>query len=199
MSTAVRIAGWILALLPFAVYAQTAPDALVRTTVTDVLNVIKQTKDRKTLHELADSKVLPHFDFAAMTRLAVGRHWRDASEPQKKALEGGFRSLLVSTYVTALGQAANANQTVEVRPVELKPGQDDVTVRTSVREPGRQPIAIEYRMARSAGGWKVYDVVVENLSLVTNYRDSFRSEIARSGIDGLIKALEEKNRKLAQG
>ena len=199
MSTAVRVAGWILALLPFAVYAQTAPDALVRTTVTDVLNVIKQTKDRKTLHELADSKVLPHFDFAAMTRLAVGRHWRDASELQKKALEGGFRSLLVSTYVTALGQAANANQTVEVKPVEIKPGQDDVTVRTVVREPGRQPIAIEYRMARGAGGWKVYDVVVENLSLVTNYRGSFTSEITRSGIDGLIKALEEKNRKLAQG
>ena len=199
MSTAVRVAGWILALLPFAVYAQTAPDALVRTTVTDVLNVIKQTKDRKTLHELADSKVLPHFDFAAMTRFAVGRHWRDASELQKKALEGGFRSLLVSTYVTALGQAANANQTVEVKPVEIKPGQDDVTVRTVVREPGRQPIAIEYRMARGAGGWKVYDVVVENLSLVTNYRGSFTSEITRSGIDGLIKALEEKNRKLAQG
>jgi phospholipid transport system substrate-binding protein len=171
----------------------------VKTTVTEVLNVIKQTKDRKTLHDLADSKVLPHFDFAAMTRLAVGRHWRDASEPQKKALESEFRSLLVSTYVTALSQAANANQTVEVRPVELKPGQDDVTVRTLVREPGRQPIAIEYRMARGAGGWKVYDVVVENLSLVTNYRGSFTSEITRSGIDGLIKALEEKNRKLAQG
>ena len=199
MKTVARTMGWLLLLLSFAAHAQTAPDALVRTTVNEVLSVIKQNKDRKTLHDLAEKKVLPHFDFVAMTRLAVGRYWREASEPQKKALENGFRSLLVSTYVTALSQTANANQTVEVKPVEVKPGQDDVTVRTLVKEPGRQPIAIDYRMALGAGGWKVYDVVVENLSLVTNYRGSFTSEITRSGIDGLIKTIEDKNRKLAQG
>ena len=199
MTTMARIAGCLLLLLPLAAQAQTAPDALVRTTVNEVLNVIKQNKDRQTLHDLAEKKVLPHFDFVAMTRLAVGRYWREASESQKKALESGFRSLLVSTYVTALSQSANANQTVEVRPVEVKAGQDDVTVRTSVKEPGRQPIAIDYRMALGAGGWKVYDVVVENLSLVTNYRGSFASEITRSGIDGLIKTIDDKNRRLAQG
>ena len=199
MTTMARIAGCLLLLLPFAAQAQTAPDALVRTTVNEVLDVIKQNKDRQTLHDLAEKKVLPHFDFVAMTRLAVGRHWREASESQKKALENGFRSLLVSTYVTALSQSANANQTVEVRPVGVKPGQDDVTVRTLVKEPGRQSIAIDYRMALGAGGWKVYDVVVENLSLVTNYRGSFASEITRSGIDGLIKTIDDKNRKLAQG
>jgi phospholipid transport system substrate-binding protein len=194
-----RIAGCFLLLLSFAAPAQTAPDALVRTTVNEVLHVIKQNKDRQTLHDLAEKKVLPHFDFVAMTRLAVGRYWREASESQKEALENGFRSLLVSTYVTALSQSANANQTVEIRPVEVKAGQDDVTVRTSVKEPGRQPIAIDYRMALGAGGWKVYDVVVENLSLVTNYRGSFASEITRSGIDGLIKTIDDKNRRLAQG
>jgi phospholipid transport system substrate-binding protein len=199
MKTVARTAGWLLLLLSFAAHAQTAPDALVRTTVNEVLDVIKQNKDRKALHDLAEKKVLPHFDFVAMTRLAVGRYWREANESQKKALENGFRSLLVSTYVTALSQSANANQTVEVKPVEVKPGQDDVTVRTLVKEPGRVPIAIDYRMARGAGGWKVYDVVVENLSLVTNYRGSFTSEITRSGIDGLIKTIEDKNRKLAQG
>jgi len=199
MTTMARIAGCFLLLLSFAAPAQTAPDALVRTTVNEVLHVIKQNKDRQTLHDLAEKKVLPHFDFVAMTRLAVGRYWREASESQKKALENGFRSLLVSTYVTALSQSANANQTVEVRPVEVKAGQDDVTVRTLVKEPGRQPIAIDYRMALGAGGWKVYDVVVENLSLVTNYRGSFASEITRSGIDGLIKTIDDKNRRLAQG
>jgi phospholipid transport system substrate-binding protein len=199
MTTMARIAGCFLLLLSFAAPAQTAPDALVRTTVNEVLHVIKQNKDRQTLHDLAEKKVLPHFDFVAMTRLAVGRYWREASESQKEALENGFRSLLVSTYVTALSQSANANQTVEVRPVEVKAGQDDVTVRTLVKEPGRQPIAIDYRMALGAGGWKVYDVVVENLSLVTNYRGSFASEITRSGIDGLIKTIDDKNRRLAQG
>jgi phospholipid transport system substrate-binding protein len=192
-------AGWLLAMAAFGVQAQTAPDALVKTTANEVLSVIKQSKDRKTLHDLAEQKVLPHFDFVAMTRLAVGTHWREASESQKKALENGFRSLLVSTYVTALSQNASSNQTVEVKPVTVKPGQDDATVRTVVKEPGRQPIAIDYRMALGAGGWKVYDVVVENLSLVTNYRGSFTSEIARSGIDGLIKIIEDKNRKLAAG
>lgn len=198
MKFVTRAAGWFLLLLALAAHAQTAPDALVRATVNEVLDVIKQNKDRKSLHDLAEKKVLPNFDFVAMTRLAVGRYWREASEAQKKALENGFRSLLVSTYVTALSQSANANQTVEVKPVEVKGALDDVTVRTLVKEPGRQPIAIDYRMARTAGGWKVYDVVVENLSLVTNYRGSFTSEITRSGIDGLIKTIEDKNRKLAQ-
>lgn len=199
MNVVVRAAGWLVAVVSFGVQAQTAPDGLVRTTVNEVLSVIKQNKDRKVLHDLAEQKVLPHFDFVAMTRLAVGAHWREASEAQKTALQNGFRSLLVSTYVAALSQSANTNQTVDVKPVAVKSGQDDVTVRTVVKEPGRQPIAIDYRMALGARGWKVYDVVVENLSLVTNYRGSFTSEIARSGIDGLIKTIEDKNRKLAAG
>ena len=198
-SLAARAAGWLLLLASFGAQAQTAPEALVTNTVNEVLGAIKQTRDRKALHDLAEQKVLPHFDFVAMTRLAVGAHWRDASDAQKKALENGFRSLLVSTYVTALSQTANATQTVEVRAANVKPGQDDVTVRTVVREPGRQPIAIDYRLALRGGSWKVYDVVVENLSLVTNYRGSFSSEIARSGIDGLIKSIDSKNRKLAEG
>lgn len=198
MRIAARATGWLLLLLSLGVHAQTAPDALVRATVNEVLGAIKQTRERNALHNLAEQKVLPHFDFVAMTRLAVGSHWRDASEPQKKALENAFRGLLVSTYVTALSQTANASQTVEVRALEVKAGQDDVTVRTVVRDPGRQPIAIDYRMALRGGNWKVYDVVVENLSLVTNYRGSFASEIGRSGIDGLIKALEAKNRRIAE-
>jgi phospholipid transport system substrate-binding protein len=196
---AARVAGGLLLLLSSALQAQTAPDALVKTTVGEVLDAIKQTRDRKALYSLAEQKVLPHFDFVAMTRLAVGAYWRDASDAQKKALESAFRGLLVSTYVTALSQTSNSSQTVEVRPLDLKSGEDDVTVRTVVREPGRQPIAIDYRMALRGGSWKVYDVVVENLSLVTNYRGSFASEIGRSGIDGLIRSIEAKNRKIAEG
>ena len=199
ISSVIRIAVCCLACVPLVAHGQTAPDVLVKTTVNEVLLVIKQNPERKALHDLAEQKVLPHFDFAAMTRLAVGRHWREASDAQKKALENGFRSLLVSTYVTALSQSAGTNQSVEVKAAEVKPGQDEVTVRTVVREAGRQPVAIDYRMARGAVGWKVYDVVVENLSLVTNYRGSFTAEITRSGIDGLIKTIDEKNRKLAAG
>jgi phospholipid transport system substrate-binding protein len=177
--------------------AQTAPDALVKTTADEVLNVIKSTKDKRALVEVVERKVLPNFDFKAMTRMAVGRHWREASAAQQQSLENAFRTLLVTTYTSALTQSTSAQQSVEVRPVNVKPSDDDVTVRTQVNDPGRKPIAIDYRLAKNGNGWKVYDVVVENLSLVTNYRGSFNSEISKSGIDGLIKALEAKNKQNA--
>lgn len=179
-----------------AALAQTAPDQLVKTTVDEVLGVIKSNKDRRTLNDVVEKKVLPNFDFQAMTRLAVGRHWREATPAQQKSLENAFRSLLVTTYTTALTQSTTADQTVEVRPLGKADG-DDVTVRTFVKESGRKPISIDYRMTKASSGWKVYDVTVENLSLVTNYRDSFNSEISRSGIDGLIKSLEAKNKQNA--
>ena len=185
-------------LAAFAVHgAESAPDALVKGTVDDVMSVLKQNKDKRTLLNLAEQKVLPNFDFAEMTRLAVGRSWRDANDAQKKALENAFRTLLVNTYTAALTESAKSDQTVEVKPLRVQPDQKEAVVKTLVKEPGRSPIPIDYSMRRTAAGWKVYDVVVENLSLVTNYRNSFSSEVARGGIDGLIKALEEKNRKLA--
>jgi len=178
---------------------QATPDALVKSTVDEVLGVIKTTKDKRALNEVVEKKVLPNFDFQAMTRLAVGRHWREASPAQQKSLENAFRSLLVTTYTTALSQSAAPDQSVDVRLTPVKPADDEVTVKTLVKESGRKPIAIDYRMAKGTGGWMVYDVVVENLSLVTNYRGSFSSEISRAGIDGLIKSLEAKNKSNAEG
>jgi phospholipid transport system substrate-binding protein len=178
--------------------AEMTPDALVKTTADEVLQVIRTTKDKRALREAAEKRVLPHFDFRAMTQLAVGRHWREASPAQQKALEEAFRTLLVNTYTASLNVAALGKEAVEVKPLESKPGDTDVVVRTIVRTGSRQPIPVDYRMAKGADGWKVYDVIVENLSLVTNYRSSFASEIQRTGIDGLVKALETKNRELAQ-
>lgn len=173
------------------------PDALVKNTADEVLSVIRTTKDKKALREAAEKKVLPYFDFRAMTQLAVGKHWREASPSQQKALEDAFRTLLVNTYTASMSVASTGKESVEVKPVETK-GQNDVIVRTIVRTGTRQPIPVDYRMTKGSDGWKVYDVIVENLSLVTNYRSSFASEIQRSGIDGLVKALESKNRELAQ-
>jgi phospholipid transport system substrate-binding protein len=178
--------------------AEATPDALVKETADEVLSIIRGNKDKRTLRELAEKRVLPHFDFRAMTQLAVGRHWREASPGQQKALEDAFRTLLVNTYTASLAVAATGKESVEVKPADTRGGDKDVVVRTVVRTPGRQPIPVDYRMTRGSDGWKVYDVVVENLSLVTNYRSSFASEIQRSGIDGLIKTLEAKNRDLAQ-
>jgi phospholipid transport system substrate-binding protein len=191
--TIARITGLAALLAAFCAPAQEiAPDALVKSLVTEVIEVIGQTKDPKALQAVAEKKVLAHFDFKRMTQLAVGRGWSKASASQQEALERGFRTLLVRTYTTALAQTSGKTK-IEIKPGP-KPSGDETLVRTMVQEPGRQPFGIDYRMAKSANGWKVYDVVVENLSLVTNYRGSFQSEIARSGIDGLIKTIEAKNR-----
>ncbi|MGE5524156.1 MAG: phospholipid-binding protein MlaC [Rhodospirillaceae bacterium] len=176
--------------------AETAPDALVKSTVADVLQIIKQNRDRRTLVDVAEKKVLPHFDFEAMTRLAVGKAWREATPEQRKALQDNFRALLVNTYTTALSQQETVDPTFDVKPVQLAAGQKDVTVHSVVTQPGRQPVAIDYRMERKDDGWKVYDVIVENLSLVTNYRSSFASEISKGGINGLIKSLQTKNKQI---
>ena len=178
--------------------AEIAPDVLVKTTADEVLSVIRTTKDKAALRRAAEQKVLPHFDFRAMTQLAVGQHWRQATPEQQKALEEAFRTLLVNTYTASLNVAALGKESVEVKPLELKPGENEVVVRTTVRTANRAPIPVDYRMQRGPNGWKVYDVIVENLSLVTNYRSSFASEIGRSGIDGLVKALQSKNSELAK-
>ena len=179
-----------------AAHAQETPDALVKKTVDEVLTTIKQTRDQKKLVELAEAKVVPYFDFKRMTQLAAGRAWSQASAAQQEALEKNFRTLLVRTYTAALTRVSG-DAKVDVKPAAG--GGDDVTVKTLATEPGKQPVQIDYRMEKGAGGWKVYDVIVENLSLVTNYRSSFQSEIARSGVDGLIKVIEDKNRKGAEG
>ena len=190
-----RITGLFFLVLALAVQAaDTAPDALVRSTVDEVLAVIKQNKDQKALVDLAEKKVVANFDFKEMTRLATGRAWSQASAAQQQALERGFRTLLVRTYTTALSQTSSETK-VEVKPLVLKAGESETLVRTMVTEPGRKPFAIDYRMWITPSGWRVYDVTVENLSLVTNYRSSFQSEIGRSGIDGLIQVIETKNQK----
>lgn len=183
----------LLAAVP-AARAQTAPDVLVKNTVEEVLGILKQNKNRRQLEEIAEQKVLPHFDFRAMTQLAMGKSWRDATPAQRRALENAFRSLLVRTYTTALAEVSGVDRKIEVKPLQMKPGDDYTTVRTLVKEPGRQPISIDYRMTLVDKAWKVTDIVAENASLVISYRGTFNSEISRSGIDGLIKVLEDKNR-----
>ncbi|MGE5615404.1 MAG: phospholipid-binding protein MlaC, partial [Bacillota bacterium] len=159
-----------------AVLAQDAgPDALVRKTTDEVLAIIKSDKDlqagnpRKVV-ELAEEKVLPHFDFTRMTRLAVGRSWAQASDAQKEALTKEFRTLLVRTYSNSLTQYRD--QKIEVKPTKMTPQDKDVTVRTVVIQQGGPPIPIDYAMEKSDQGWKVYDVVVDGASLVTTYRGS---------------------------
>ena len=179
-----------------AVAAETAPDVLVKETSQDVLEIVKKDKDiqagnKQKIYALVDAKVLPHFDFKRMTQLAVGKSWRQATPAQQDALVKEFRALLVRTYSISL--STYKNQIIDYKPLRMQPGDTDVTVKTVVKQPGGQPIPIDYSLQKNGDGWKVYDVVVDNISLVTNYRGSFASEIRQSGIDGLIKVLVDKN------
>jgi len=179
-----------------AVAAEMAPDALVKETSQDVLEIVKKDKDiqagnKQKIYALVDAKVLPHFDFKRMTQLAVGKSWRQATPAQQDALAKEFRALLVRTYSISL--TAYKNHVIDYKPLRMQPDDTDVTVKTVVKQPGGQPIPIDYSLQKNADGWKVYDVVIDNISLVTNYRGSFSSEIRQSGIDGLIKTLADKN------
>ena len=180
--------------------AQEAPDAMVRKNTNEILAAIKADKDlaagnQKKIEKLADEKVLPFFNFVRMTQLAVGRNWRDANDAQKKSLIDEFRTLLVRTYSTSLTQFRN--QTIDVKPLKVAPTDTEIVVKTQVNQPGGQPIPIDYSMEKSGDSWKVYDVLIDGVSLVTNYRSSFNTEIQKSGIDGLIKSLSERNAKNA--
>jgi phospholipid transport system substrate-binding protein len=129
-----------------------------------------------------------------MTALAMGANWRKATPEQQRALVAEFRTLLVRTYSTAL--SAYRNQVIEVKPLRAKPDDSEVVVRSEVKQSGTEPVTLDYSMQKTAHGWKVYDVAVGGVSLVTTYRDAFANEVRNAGVDGLIKSLAEKNRQL---
>ncbi|TXT21844.1 MAG: putative toluene tolerance protein [Gallionellaceae bacterium] len=195
-----NIALWlvaVLAMLSMQVRADVAePDVLIKDTVRDVLSIVRQDKDiqagnQKKILELVDAKVLPHFNFTRMTQLAVGKHWRSASPEQKQALVAEFRNLLVRTYTKAF--TVYRDQTVEVKPFKMAANATEVTVKTLILKPGEPDIPVNYDMEKTADGWKAFDLTIEGVSLVSNYRSTFSDQIQQSGIDGLIKTLLEKN------
>ena len=192
-----KILAFIAALVPALALAQEAPDALVKRVTDEVLAIIKADKDLQAgnsskIAQLAEAKVLPHFDFSRMTRLAVGRNWQQANDAQKEQLVKEFRTMLVRTYSTSL--TAYRNQTIEVKPAKMAAADKEVTVRTAVIQQGGPPIPIDYAMEKADGGWKVYDVVIDGASLVTTYRGTFNEQVQKGGIDGLVKTLADRNR-----
>lgn len=196
------LTNYLLALLMLAgaaVHAAEAgPDALVKSTADEVLAILKKDADIKSgdqqkAIQLIDAKVLPHFDFAYMTQLAVGKNWARATPAQKQQLISEFRRLLVRTYSSSLTEYRN--QTIEYKPSNVAANADEATVKTLINQPGGQPLAIDYSMHKVNNAWKVYDIVVDNVSLVTNYRNSFSTTVRQSGIDGLIKMLADRNQR----
>ncbi len=177
--------------------AQEDPEALVKRVSQDVIATIKadplvQAGNQARIREVMETKLAPNFDFARMTALAMGKNWRAATPEQQQRLTDEFQRLLVRTYSSALTKYRD--EVIEYKPLRANPADTDVTVRTAVLKPGGAPIQIDYSMGKTAAGWKAYDVIVGGVSLVTNYRDEFNEQIKAGGVDGLIKALAEKNK-----
>jgi phospholipid transport system substrate-binding protein len=190
--------------LAFPVLGQDlGPEELVKKVTADVLEAIKSDKqlaagDKQKAMKLAEEKVLPHVDFEEATRLAVGRAWTNATPEQKKKLVSEFRNMLVRTYSNAI--SAYEGQTMKVMPVRMKSGDTEVTVHNQFVRPGNpKPVLIDYSMRKTEKGWKIYDIVVEGVSLVLTYRSEFDAIAKQDGIDGLIKRLSQKNTPAAVG
>ncbi|OGA28265.1 MAG: hypothetical protein A3F77_04890 [Betaproteobacteria bacterium RIFCSPLOWO2_12_FULL_67_28] len=192
------ILGLSIALLTLPALAQNSlsPEALVRKITNDVLETVRSDKalqagDREKALALAEQKVLPHIDFREAARLAVGRSWNSATPQQQDRLVAEFRAMLVRIYSNAID--TYRGQTLRVLPVRMTPEDADVTVRNQYLKPGRPPVLVEYAMRKTPEGWKIYDIAVENVSLVLTYRGEFDQVMRQSGVDGLIKRMTEKN------
>jgi len=180
-----------------ALAQEQAPEGLIKNVTNEVLEIVRKDKEiqsgsTKKAIELVDAKVLPHFNFTRMTQLAVARDWRQATPEQQKTLTAEFRTLLVRTYSKALTEYKN--QTIDIRPFKMQPTETDVKVRTLINQPGAKAIDLDYYLDKQPNGWKVYDIEVGGVSLVTNYRSEFTAEVRKGGIDGLIATLQKKNK-----
>lgn len=174
-----------------------APDTLVKTTATDVLDIIKKDKDIQSgnmtkITALAEEKILPHFDFDAMSKSVLGKNWRDASKEQQTQFVTEFRTLLVRTYASALSKYRN--QTIDYKPFRAQPGDTRVTVKTQILQSGGPALPIDYVLKLTGDAWKVVDISIEGVSLVTNYRGQFSNELKQTDMSGLIQRIADKNK-----
>jgi phospholipid transport system substrate-binding protein len=184
-------------LIPVPALAQElGPEELVKKVTAEVMAAIKSDKqlaagDKQKALKLVEEKVLPHVDFEEATRLAVGRGWKQANPEQQKKLVAEFKNMLIRTYSNAI--SAYEGQEMKVQPSRMKPGDTDATVRNQFIRPGGKPVLVDYSMRKTDQGWKIYDIVVEGVSLVLTYRSEFDAVVKQEGIDGLIKRLSSKN------
>jgi phospholipid transport system substrate-binding protein len=182
---------------PLALAQDVAPDVLLKGVTSEVIAIIKQDKDAQAgnparVADLVETRILPLFDFAHMTQLAVARNWRVATPEQQKALTAEFKTLLVRTYSMALSNYRD--QVIEFKRLRAAPGDTEVTVNSVVKETGTESLTIAYDMEKTPAGWKVYDIKIDGVSLITTYRETFAGKVRAAGVDGLIKSLSDKNR-----
>jgi len=192
---------WILTFITIvfstAVFAGLAPDEIIRKTADDVISALKSDKNLQSgnnqkLYQLAEEKILPSFDFERISRLVLGKAWRKATDQQKEQFKVEFRRLLLRTYSVALSKYKDEG--IEIKPMRMEPSDEIVTVKTEIVRDGAQPIKVNYTLAKNGDSWFVFDIIIEGVSLVTNYRSQFSSLIRKGGLDSLNKKLAKKNK-----
>ncbi|MCY0388346.1 ABC transporter substrate-binding protein [Robbsia sp. Bb-Pol-6] len=177
------------------------PDGLIRSITTDVMNTVKsdsalQSGDINQIITLVNQKILPYTDFERTTQLVMGRYWRQATPEQRQQIAEQFKLLLIRTYSGAIAQVRN--QQITYLPFRAAPDASDVVVRTQVTNQGNQ-IELDYRLEKTASGWKVYDLNVLGAWLIQAYQQQFAEQIQRNGVAGLVQFLTTRNQQLAQG
>jgi len=190
----------LLAVAQFAVAGEViAPDVMVKNTANEVLDIVRKDKDiqagdTQKIVVITQEKIVPHFNFERMSRMVLGRAWVKASDEQKDKFQTEFRNLLVRTYSSAL--AKYRNQTIEYKPLRAAAGDTEVVVKTQIVQPGGPPIPIDYSMERKDDAWKVYDVKIDGISMVTNYKGQFAPDLKQGSLDVVIQKLVDKNQQL---
>jgi phospholipid transport system substrate-binding protein len=183
--------------LSFTSIAEDGPLVLVQKTADDVLSVLKSDQslqeDKEKIYQLAEEKILPNFDLDRISMLVLGKAWRKINEDQQQKFKAEFKTMLLRTYAVALGKYKD--QEIDFKPLRMEPTDNKATVKSQIIQDGAQPISVDYTLAKKDNAWKVFDIVIEGVSLVTNYRSQFASEIKNNGIDSLISKLVEKNNK----
>lgn len=192
------LTGLLLTITANSGAASMGPDELVRQTSDKVLTTLEKNKDvykkdPDQIFVLVNDIILPHLDFKAMSQLALGKHWKDANKEQQDKFTAAFKTMLVRTYSKSL--TAYTGQEVEYLPFTLPEDKKVVTVKTQVKQDTGPAIPIDYRLRIKNDTWKVFDIKIDGISLVTNYRNSFNAEIREVGINGLIERMNDKYKK----
>ena len=182
---------------PVSMADDVAPDVLLRATTLEVIAILKQDKDLQAgnpskVADVVETRILPLFDFERMARIAMARNWRVATREQQKTIATEFKTLLVRTYSIALSNYRD--QVIEFKRLRMTPGDNEVTVKSAMKQPGMDVLTMDYDMEKTPAGWKVYDIKIDGVSLISNYRETFAAKVRDGGVDGLIKLLSDKNR-----
>ena len=195
---ALAVATLVLFLANSAVGLAMNPDQLVESTINDLIEELETRRaeleqDKEELYRMVEEVVVPHFDLLVIARLVLARHWRSATEQQRAEFTEHFKQLLIRTYATALFEYTG-NEKMEVKPFRRKEGERRARVETRVMLPNAQPVLVNYSfLLTDRDEWKIYDVEIEGISLVTNYRSSYSQIIQDKGLDSLIEALAQRN------